>query len=235
MSEAQTYTYEDIAYRLVRSPRRKRLGLVLVPSGVEVRIPERCAARYGHQFLRDNAHWVRSQLSRARERAAQVPVYEYAFGERFPWLGRALPLERAGASSASGIGADAIALYTRQRQPDKRQVQAALQRLYQREALALLTEKSARLAERLGLAFSSVRVRRTKSKWGHCTSRGELQYNWLVCQAPEPVVDYLVAHEVSHLRHHNHSRAFWSLVESVCPSYKVLRRWLRDNGHRLTL
>ena len=83
-----SYFYGDIPYRLVYSRRRKHLGLVMTESGVEVRIPERCAARHGHQFLRENIHWVRAQLLRASERAAQVPVYRYAFGERFPWLGQ---------------------------------------------------------------------------------------------------------------------------------------------------
>ncbi|MFC6633159.1 M48 family metallopeptidase [Microbulbifer taiwanensis] len=234
MNQPQQFVYENIPYRLVRSRRRKRLGLVLAASGVEVRIPERCAARHGHQFLQENIEWVRAQLLRADERAAQVPVYRYRFGESFPWLGRRLPLQRAQRSGDSGID-EAINLYSRSRDPDESQLQTALQRIYQREALALLTEKSQRLAEKLELDVSSVRVRRTRSKWGHCSIRGELQYNWLVCLAPEPVVDYLVAHEVCHLRHHNHSRAFWLLVESVCPRYRELRRWLRDNGHRLVV
>ncbi|WP_444946090.1 M48 family metallopeptidase [Microbulbifer sp. VTAC004] len=235
MSEADEFIFEDIPYRLVRSPRRKRLGLILAQSGVEVRIPQRCAARHGHQFLQDNIQWVRAQLLAASQRASQVPRYRYAFGERFPWLGRSLPLARASNAKAAGIGEAAILLYTRTQFPEQEQLQGALQRLYQREALVLLTEKSQLVADRLGLAFSSVRVRRTKSKWGHCSIRGELQYNWLVCLAPEPVVDYLIAHEVCHLQHHNHSRDFWELVQSVCPRFKELRRWLRDNGHRLTV
>lgn len=235
MSAAEEHVYGDIPYRLVRSPRRKRLGLVLAESGVEVRIPQRCAARHGHRFLQENIHWVRRQLLRASERAAEVPQYRYGFDESFPWLGQKLPLARAARSAEAGVSTDAIRLYSRYRDPSADQLQAALHKLYQREALALLTEKSALYAERLDLRFSSVRVRRTRSKWGHCTIRGELQYNWLVCLAPEPVVDYLVAHEVCHLRHHNHSRAFWQLVESVCPRYRELRRWLRDNGHRLVL
>ncbi|WP_445365182.1 M48 family metallopeptidase [Microbulbifer sp. ANSA001] len=235
MSEADEFIFEDIPYRLVRSPRRKRLGLILAQSGVEVRIPQRCAARHGHQFLQDNIQWVRAQLLAASQRASQVPRYRYAFGERFPWLGRSLPLARASSTKAAGIGEAAILLYTRTQFPEQEQLQGALKRLYQREALVLLTEKSQLVADRLGLTFSSVRVRRTKSKWGHCSIRGELQYNWLVCLAPEPVVDYLIAHEVCHLQHHNHSRDFWVLVQSVCPRFKELRRWLRDNGHRLTV
>jgi hypothetical protein len=235
MSVYEEFRFEDIAYRLVRSRKRKRLGLVMAQSGVEVRIPERCAARHGHQFLQENAHWVRAQLSRVRQRAAQIPEYAYSFGESFPWLARRLPLLRASRPVESRIGNDGIALYTRSREADARQVQNALERLYQREALALLTEKSHHLAQQLGLQFTAVRVRRTKSKWGHCSPCGELQYNWLVCLAPVAVVDYLVAHEVCHLRHHNHSAAYWQLVASVCPNYKMLRHWLRDNGHRLHL
>ncbi|GAB2888469.1 M48 family metallopeptidase [Microbulbifer echini] len=235
MREVREFIFEDIPYRLVRSTRRKRLGLVLVQSGVEVRIPQRCAARYGHEFLQENIQWVRAQLLAANQRAAQTPQYCFEFGEFFPWLGKSLPLKRALYSRETAIAEGAIHLYTRATTPTADQVQGALQRLYQREALALLTEKSQQLASQLDLPFSSVRVRRTRSKWGHCSIYGDLQYNWLVCLAPEAVVDYLVAHEVSHLRHHNHGRDFWQLVQSVCPRFKELRRWLRDNGHRLTV
>ncbi|MCO1334631.1 M48 family metallopeptidase [Microbulbifer sp. OS29] len=229
------FVFEDIAYRLVRSSRRKRLGLVLVGEGVEVRIPQRCAARYGHEFLQENIQWVRAQLLVADRRAAQVPKYQYAVGEYFPWLGLKLPLQRVANSQSAGISDDTIRLYSRYREPDEVQLQSALERLYQREALTLLTKKSQLLAEQMGLRIASVGVRRTKSKWGHCSIRAELQFNWLICLAPEPVVDYLVTHEVCHLQHHNHSRAFWLLVQRVCPQFKELRRWLRDNGHRLTL
>lgn len=236
MGEAQQeYVFEDVPYRLVRSRRRKRLGLVLAKSGVEVRIPERCAARHGHQFLQENIHWVRTQLLRADTRAREVPEYEYCFGETLPWLGRPHRLQRAARPADSGIADGVISVYTRALEPEASQLQAALHRLIQREALALLWHKSQQVSAQIGVQFSTVKVRRTKSKWGHCSIRGELQYNWLVCLAPEAVVDYLVAHEVSHLRHHNHSRAFWLQVESVCPRYRELRRWLRDNGHRLVV
>jgi len=231
----EAFTFEDITYRLLRSPRRKRLGLVVAEKGVEVRIPQRCAERHGHQFLRENITWVREQLRRAAQRQSQVPDHHFAFGARFPWLGKSLELDRAARAADACIDGEYIQLYCRLREPDEAQLQAALQKLYQREALALLTEKSRYFAGLLGLQFAAVKVRRTKSKWGHCTLRGELQYNWLVCLAPEPVVDYLVIHEVCHLRHHNHSRAFWDLVGTLCPDYRNLRRWLKENGHRLQL
>lgn len=229
------FTFEDVSYRLLRSVRRKRLGLVVTERGAEVRIPQRCAERHGHQFLRDNIQWVRAQLQSAAQRQSQVPDHHFAFGSHFPWLAASLELDRAICAADAGIRGGYIQLYCRSRVPDEGQVQSALQKLYQREALALLTEKSRNFAAQLGLEFTSVKVRRTRSKWGHCTIRGELQYNWLVCLAPEAVVDYLVIHEVCHLQHHNHSRAFWTLVERLCPDYRNLRRWLKENGHQLHL
>ena len=232
---ADLFTYEEVSYRLSRSPRRKRLGLVVTERGAEVRIPQRCAERHGHQFLRENIGWVREQLRGLARRQSQVPDHHFAFGARFPWLGNTLELDRAARAADAGIRDGYLQLYCRTREPDEAQIQSALQKLYQREALVLLQEKSAYFAGLLDLQFSSVKVRRTRSKWGHCTIRGELQYNWLVCLAPEPVVDYLVIHEVCHLRHHNHSREFWALVASLCPDYKRLRRWLKENGHTLQL
>ncbi|WP_105103081.1 M48 family metallopeptidase [Microbulbifer pacificus] len=232
---ADLFTFEDVSYRLSRSPRRKRLGLVVTEKGAEVRIPQRCAAQHGHQFLRDNIAWVRDQLRGLEHRQAQVPEHQFVFGARFPWLGKLLELDRAACAVDAGIRDGYIQLYCRAREPDEAQIQASLRRLYQSRALETLTQKSRYFAGLLGLEFSSVKVRRTRSKWGHCTIRGELQYNWLVCLAPEPVVDYLVIHEVCHLRHHNHSRAFWDLVASLCPDYRTLRRWLKENGHRLQL
>nr|WP_277987251.1 SprT family zinc-dependent metalloprotease [Microbulbifer salipaludis] len=229
------FSFEEVTYRLARSPRRKRLGLVVTERGAEVRIPQRCAERHGHQFLRENIQWVRAQLRGVAERQSQVPEHHFAFGAHFPWLGKTLELDRAACAADAGIRDGFIQLYSRVREPDEKQVQGALQKLYQKEALQLLAEKSRQYADRLGLTFSTVKVRRTRSKWGHCTIRGELQYNWLVCLAPEPVVDYLVIHEVCHLQHHNHSREFWSLVASLCPDYKRLRRWLKENGHTLQL
>lgn len=233
MHDAAQFICEGVDYRLVRSSRRKRLGIILTANGVEVRIPARCAAQQGHQFLRENIHWVQQQLCRAAARQAQIPRYEYCFGQHFPWLGKKLPLLRAENSGSSGIMEGALSVYSHYRDPNQEQLRNGLHQLYRREALALLRQKSVRLVADLGLKLSAVGVRRTKSKWGHCTSGGALQYNWLICLAPEPVVDYLVAHEVSHLRHHNHSREFWQLVQSVCPDYQCLRRWLREQGHCL--
>ena len=90
-------------------------------------------------------------------------------------------------------------------------------------------------ARKLGLAhkLKAVTFRRTRTKWGHCCQDGTIQFNWLVMMAPPAVLEYLIAHETSHLRHLNHSKKFWETVGSLCPDYKQHRDWLSDHGHRL--
>ena len=101
--------------------------------------------------------------------------------------------------------------------------------------MQILSRKTLALAARLGKTVSKITIKATKTKWGHCTSRGAIQYNWQILLAPEPVVDYLVAHEVSHLIHHDHSPAFWARVARICPDYLALRRWLKQQGGQLVL
>jgi predicted metal-dependent hydrolase len=81
--------------------------------------------------------------------------------------------------------------------------------------------------------ITDIRFRKTKTKWGHCTSKGVLQYNWLIMLAPNSVIDYMISHEVCHLKHMDHSKRFWSLVDSVCPNSDRFIDWLREHEHRL--
>ena len=88
-------------------------------------------------------------------------------------------------------------------------------------------------AERLGVSFREIAVRDQRTRWGSCSSRGTLSFNWRLALAPPEVLEYVVVHELCHLRVHDHSRRFWSLLESVRPSYRAERLWLREHGAEL--
>ena len=81
--------------------------------------------------------------------------------------------------------------------------------------------------------FTKLHLRKTKSKWGHCTQSGTIQLNWQLRQAPLAVQQYVIAHEVAHLRHMNHSAQFWQTVEILMPDYQLHRQWLKVHGYRL--
>ncbi len=107
---------------------------------------------------------------------------------------------------------------------------ATLRRWYAEQARSVLTERTTYWADVLGVRPQRVFIREQKSRWGSCSSRGNLSYNWRAVMAPPAVVDYLVIHELCHLKAPNHSAVFWGLVGEADPLFKEHRKWLRNHG-----
>ena len=190
-------------------------------------------------FLQQKSAWVRTKIQEQKQALATLPpVRTYQQGSQVAFMDETLTLVlgRGNRATVARVGNQLhLLLSTRARLNDEAQIRLLLERWYQQQALNLLTRKTHALCARMGLVCAQVSVRATRSKWGHCTSRGAIQYNWQILLAPEAIVDYLVAHEVSHLRHHNHSADFWTLVAGVCPTFKADRAWLKAEGARLCL
>ncbi|MGZ4390063.1 MAG: M48 family metallopeptidase [Gaiellaceae bacterium] len=102
-----------------------------------------------------------------------------------------------------------------------------------RRAREAATELAEREASRLGVSFRRIRIADQRSRWGSCSSRGTLSFNWRLVLAPAEVLDYVVVHELCHLREPNHSRRFCTLVEAARPGWRAQREWLRDHGPEL--
>jgi len=110
---------------------------------------------------------------------------------------------------------------------------AQLEKWYRKQALLVFTQKAEEFAEVLKVNFAKIHIKDQKSRWGSCSGRGNLNFNWRLIMAPEPVCDYVIIHELCHLRFMDHSASFWKLVESICPDYKQYRNWLKENGGEL--
>jgi predicted metal-dependent hydrolase len=85
----------------------------------------------------------------------------------------------------------------------------------------------------MGVTYGRISIREQKTRWGSCSSAGNLNYNWRLIFAPEEIVDYIVVHELAHRLEMNHSKAFYYIVESVLPDYRKAQKWLRENGGSL--
>ena len=112
---------------------------------------------------------------------------------------------------------------------------AALEKRYIEAARDYFPKRAAYFQPFTGGSFERITIRDQKTRWGSCSARGTLSFNWRLMLAPPAVLDYVVVHELCHLTHMNHSAAFWALVEEVCPDYRSHRKWLKDHGHELTL
>lgn len=193
-----------------------------------------------HRWLAQKRDWVQAKLQQQQLHADEVPVRSYSSGDTVIYLGREYPLQvcSAGRSSVSFSDEAGFVVYlsaSRGQSSEPERVQAQLHKWFKARARELLLDKTAYICDQLQLTFTDMQLRRTKSKWGHCTSKGVIQYNWLILAAPEAVIDYLVAHEVCHLRHLNHSRSFWNLVAKACPDFKEHKSWLHRYGHTLVV
>lgn len=219
-------------YILKWSKRRRSLAIEVAPGEVVVRAPFGVNKGYIHEFVLSKRHWVVSKLGLQAHRQAEVPERQYRAGAILPWLGEAYTLQvEAAARTRISWQEKAIRIELAPRAQLKNQ----LLTWYRQQAEQLLTDRTLYFAECLGVSIKGVQFRKTKTKWGHCTREGVIQYNWLIALAPESVVDYLVAHEVSHRRYMNHGPRFWQTVEKLCPDYLQQRQWLKRYGHTLVL
>ncbi len=228
-------------FTLVRSARRRSLSIEIAQAQVVVRAPYFVAKADIEKFVREKSLWVQQKLAQQEQQISDLPSYTFAKGTSVPYLGNPLELvvHKQPKADVVRYGAKLLVILTsRSRLPDEQQTRRLVSQWYQDQALKLLQEKTDAAVARLnttnaGTKHAGITLKATRSKWGHCTVQGAIQYNWQILLAPEPIVDYLVAHEVSHLLHHNHSPAFWAVVARLCPDYKNRRAWLKANGMQL--
>lgn len=99
-----------------------------------------------------------------------------------------------------------------------------------RKALRIIPEKAAHFAPLVGVTYGRITIRNQKTVWGSCSTKGNLNFNYMLAALPDEVVDYVVVHELCHRKEMNHSPKFWAEVEKVIPDYKRIRKWLKDEG-----
>lgn len=219
------------SYQVVRS-RRKTLVIYVKSGKVEVRAPLRASEKWITSFLTEKSAWIKQQLADQKQRKSEKLII--ADGSKIHLLGDTLTIQVAIASKPKTLRqGSTLTLFVKDSSRDK--LEKAFREWLLAQARTYMPNMARHYARELGLEhkLKSVSFRLTKTKWGHCCQDGTIQFNWMVMLAPQPVLDYLIAHETSHLRYLNHSARFWGTVESLCPNYKELRDWLSENGHRL--
>lgn len=170
----------------------------------------------------------------APPKPAARPAPSGRLHKRVPYKGKDLPLLVLEAPEArrSEIVEEADGLRLL-RGRDREAPQAVLREWLVDRAREAFAERAAYWAPRLEVRYERLTIRDQRTVWGSCTRAGHLSFNWRIVMAPPEVLDYLVIHELSHLREMNHSKRFWAVVASQCPEWRAHRRWLRDHSGRL--
>lgn len=216
--------------RLIRAKRRSIALIIERDGSLTVRAPRRVTLKDIHGFIEEKSDWI----IRSREKLMSIePVAkkQYVDGERFLFLGREYELrlvrpQRPVLKFESGFALSASA---------RERGELAFIKWYKTQALTVFSERVHRYSIMHGFEPKQVKVNSAKTRWGSCTSNGTINFSWRLVMAPLDVVDYVVLHELSHLKVKNHSPRFWKLVEFLCPDFKHRRKWLRENGEKLSL
>ena len=114
-------------------------------------------------------------------------------------------------------------------------IESQILKLLKDFSFRILQKKTFEFSQIMNVRYNSVKIKNYKSRWGSCSSKGDISFNWKIIFAPEKIIEYLVVHELSHLIYFNHSKLFWNKVEEFQYNYKENRKWLKENGYKLDL
>lgn len=208
----------------VRNGRARRYILRVLPDAtVRVTIPRHGSKREAEAFLRTRSRWI---ADRRRELEVSRRDTRWRAGQRIWWRGVQEPVVVLPGADGVLVRCGDLQARTTMRE-DYRPVLEPLMRAH---ALAELPPRLRALAAEHGLHVSRVTVRSQRSRWGSCSREGSIALNWRLLQMPTTVCEYVLLHELMHLREPNHSSRFWAEVAAVCPEYATSRAWLRSEG-----
>ena len=216
----------DARISLRISPRARRIALRVNAAErlVELVLPRGVPASHGLRFAESKRGWIAARLN------ALPPRVPFADGATVPVLGVPHRIRRE--VGASGPPVAIIDREIRVR-GDARFLARRVRDYLAAMARSELSRRARSLTAQIGYRIARISVRDTKSRWGSCSARATLSFSWRLIFAPEPVVDYVVAHEVAHLVEMNHGPRFWRLVESLSPGSAAPREWLKRHRSRL--
>ena len=219
-------------YRMRRSHRAKRLLLKVDPHrGVEVVVPRWATYYDAQRFVNAHQDWLANVL----QRVVVVPPVSPALvtGQSLPYLGEHYQLQIVVGISRTRPTVKLEAQTLLVKIPPGYSVRQALTSWYRRQARVYFTQLCTMLASQLPGVFNGITIGSQKTRWGSCSPRGRLSFNWRLLLGPIAVARYVAVHEVAHLRHRNHAPQFWQTVGQLDPAYIEHKTWLKTHGHTL--
>jgi predicted metal-dependent hydrolase len=212
---------------IVRSHKRSSVGIQVRPDGtVKVSIPFLYPKFLVSRLLKEKEQWIKEAQQSLKQRQTiekEKNTYLY-LGKSYKFAVRSNQKEL--------IEIDDKLYFGNQNTTNRT---TYLTSWYKQQARKIIVERVQHYAQEANLTYTSIALTSAETRWGSCSSNKTLNFNWKLIMAPIEVIDYVVAHELSHLTHLNHSRDFWEAVRKMYPLYREHRTWLKRNGHLLTI
>lgn|GEM_PF-2238547 len=226
---------EEFNLQLRRSKRAKNIILKVNMSGeAEVVVPWYVSFSAAERFVKRNTQWLQENIEKNKAKKKSIPKRDFSTGTLLPVLGDVRQLvvkvEPKRSRSRFKEAGDTIEVVVA-RNSD---VQVVLEKWYRAKAQQYYDRRVAHYTEIVGVQVNKIVVSGARTQWGSCMrNKCRISLQWRLAQAPLYIVDYVIAHEVMHLKVRGHNKEFWHGVEGICPEYKQYRKWLRENGQTL--
>ena len=201
---------------------------------VEVRAPFKIEQKEIDSFVLQKMGWIKKKLS-LQKSIKKLIRKKFKNEENFQFLGKDLKLKiTISENKKSYIDDKFIYLVLNNNKENfKEKIKEKLEILFREKAKDVFKNKTLNEAKKIKVTPKKIIVRSYKRRWGSCSHKKDISYNWKLIMAPEKIIRYVVIHELCHLVHFNHSRDFWKSVEKIIPDYKSSKEWLKLNQHLL--
>ena len=235
------YGGRKIPYR-VKTSNRKSISIGIGQEGVVVRAPRTLAKQRIVELVQTKAKWIVSKYDELKSQEPETAKIGFSDGCQVLYRGTTMTLQLVdgktkGLSVAQGeVWMDDDKIKMALTDPSKGAIEYLLEQWYRYEARNRIEERVRYYTNRydFGKRVNRITIKDQKSRWGSCSTKCNLNFNYRLIKAPDEVLDYVVVHELCHLQHMNHSQAFWSAVQAILPDYMDSKEWLRKNSARLS-
>jgi len=227
--------FEGVKFAVKRIPRKRNITISLKPNGVaRISASLSCPQADLESFLNEKRDWIKSVQQNFEELRQKHPPFVVRDGLEIPLLGQKyrIAIKKKGANKISLRVMDrsfvlSIPSEVHELEEIQEELRYALRKHFKKIASELLPRRIDHWVKLTGLTPTRISFRGQRTRWGSCSHAGSVCLNWkLICAEPE-VIDYVIVHELCHLRHLNHSPRFWQLVEVYCPNWREKKKWLR--------
>lgn len=228
----------DIDYLLLDGTDRTTTDIVIERNGmIAVRPPESFTPEQVDALVESKRMWIYRNLAEWRDLNASAVVREWVNGETFLYLGRSYRLSLVSNQKQTLQLVDGRFCLNRQiiEKGGTDAARKAFEDYYSAKGLKRLHERLAIFAPKVGVQVTEIKLKNMGFRWASCGSQRNLNFHWKCMMAPPKIIDYIMVHELCHLRHRDHTDAFWNEVDKVMPDYAERKEWLRKHGASLTV
>ncbi len=226
-----TLDERPVSYILKKSKRARFLRMEIRPEeGLVVTVPHHCSGRDVRHFLEHKSSWITMKLAEFGPDISNSP--QLSHGENVPYLGSKLKIEVRDIfgqpAKISLIGNSLVVLIS-----GDDHLESVIEGWLRQQARLILGNIIEAQSSRMRVTYNRFYLKSQRTIWGSCSRKQNLNFNWRLVMVPQPVISYVVIHELAHLNEMSHSNRFWQIVADHCPDWRIHRQWLKDHGNEL--